>query len=116
MWIISILIVLAAVMIFISTLTINPKHKDLDAWVKVKLKRNANVMASWCRVIPGRGVRFYTLDGDMIDQEKERVSIIEQCLDSNISHPIPRDEISELLNGNIGDSWSSQPNPFNCRN
>jgi hypothetical protein len=109
-------VLLAAVMIFFSTLSLRPKHAETDAWIKVKLKRNYDVVASWCRVIPGQGVKFYTLDGDLINQEEERVAIVEPCLDSNVSHPIPRDEISDLFDGTIRDGWSFRANPFNRRN
>ena len=108
----SFAVVLAAVLIFIGTLTLKPKHADDDAWIKVKLKINYDVLASWCRVIPGRGVKFYTLDGELIDQKKERVSIVEPCLDSSTAHPIPRDEISELFDGYVGSGWSVNTNPF----
>jgi len=113
MWIFGILIILAALMIFLGTLTIIPGRRDGDAWIKVRLRINNIVAASWCRVIPGKGVRFYTLDGSRINQKKDRVSIIEPCLDSSTCHPVPRDEVSALSDGYIGSGWVIQSNPFN---
>jgi hypothetical protein len=115
MWIFSALIVLAALMIFLGTLTIVPGLSDQtqDAWIKVKLKINSQLAASWCRVTPGKGVKYYTLEGEIIDQSKDRVSIVEPCLNSNTAHPIPHDEVMELADGYIGAGWIIKSNPFN---
>lgn len=62
---------------FWKTLNINVPTDDF--WVKVKLRINDEVRASWCRVIPGIGVHFYNIEGHMIDKESNRISIIEVC-------------------------------------
>lgn len=90
MWILPIIILIAALMIFFGTLNIKTEKTIDDVWVKVKVKINQHIQASWCRVIPGRGVKFYTLDGDVIDQKENMVAVVESCLESNASHPIPR--------------------------
>lgn len=99
-------------MIFFGTLMIAPPQINEDAWVKVKLKINSEIQACWCRVMPGRGVKFYTLDGHVIDQEESRVQVVEPCLESNTSHPIPQDEISNLCDGHLSDAWPRRSDPF----
>lgn len=91
---------------------ITPYQIDQDAWVKVKVKINADIQACWCRVMPGQGVKFYTLDGQLINQENSRVHIIEPCLESNTSHPIPQNEISDLCDGHLSDAWPRRNDPF----
>lgn len=113
MWIVTIGILFAAVMIFVSTITINPgldRNED-EAWVKVKIKHNSNVIASWCRIKPGRGIRFYTIDGNIINHNKERISVIEPCIESSTNHPIP-EEINDFINGQVSDSWIRKSYPF----
>lgn len=86
-----------AVLIFIGTVTMkNPNIND-DLWVKVKLRINSDIRASWCRVVPGRGVKFYHLNGKMIDQKENRVQVVERCLDSCAHHPVPDDETTKNI-------------------
>lgn len=91
-WMFSLFCLTIAVLIFISTVTMKVPNMNDDLWVKVRLKINSDIRASWCRVIPGRGVKFYALDGKQIDQKENRVQVIERCLDSCTHHPIPEDE------------------------
>lgn len=114
-WIVAVSIMLAVLMIFISTLTVKPGCLDEDAWIKVKIRREQDVMASWCRVKPGHGIKFYTLDGTPIDHSKERVAVIEPCLESNVNHPIPQEDINDLMNGHLSDNWIRKSYPFGRR-
>lgn len=94
-WIISIGIVLGVFLLFLSTLTVKPGCEE-DIWIKVKIRRDSEIMASWCR-INAKGIRFYTLDGTRIYHTKERVAIVEPCIESGVNHPIPQEDISNLL-------------------
>lgn len=92
-----------------------PENPDKDVWVKVKLKINSDVKASWCRVMPGRGVRFYDIEGQLINQAENRVAVVEPCLESNVTHPIPSDEIDNIMDGYLSESWTCYRNPFGSK-
>ena len=88
-WIILAITFMCVVMFF-GTVSMQVKTQEDEAlWVKVKLKVNNDIQASWCKVSPGKGVEFYTLDGEEIDQKENRVSLIEPCLESSTNNPIP---------------------------
>lgn len=84
------LLIAIVVVIFLGTINIKPrKREDKDLWIKVKLKiEYSEMFAGWCQVIPGRCVKFYTLEGSLINQKKNKVKVIER-LDSLTNHPIP---------------------------
>ena len=89
MWFWGLLVLIVVIAIFLGTININsPKIDNEDIWVKVKIKIGSEIGAGWCRVIPGKYVKFYTLDGSFIDQKKNKVKVVER-LDSLIDHPIP---------------------------
>jgi hypothetical protein len=90
MWFWGLLTAIVAVVIFLGTINMTPgKIKNEDLWVKVKIKvGTSETSAGWCRVIPGQCVKFYTLEGSLIDHKKNKVKVIER-LDSSIDHPIP---------------------------
>jgi hypothetical protein len=113
MWMVALFILGVVVLIFLGTMNMKVHSHDEDVWVKVKLRINSNMQAGWCRVIPGRGVKFYDIKGHLIDKDANRVSIIEPFLDSSVQHPIPREKINELLDGYVGDVWTRHRNPFN---
>ncbi len=79
--------------IFFGTVNFVPKKIDNDLWAKVKLKINSDICAGWCRVIPGKEVKFYKLDGSVIDHKKDNVIVIEKCEDSSTDHPVPQDNL-----------------------
>ena len=113
-----IFIILGVLLIFFGTITIKVPEKTLDnicninnPWVKVKLRINSDIKASWCRVIPGVGVNYYSLDGTLIDHNKDRVSVIEICTDSNPINKVPSDDILSLVNNNYSNTVSSGHNP-----
>ena len=83
MWHIVILII--ALIIFVGTLTINVRANE--TWVKVKIKINDEIKASWCRLVPGKPKTFFNMDGRQI--HGDRISLVEPCLDSNIDNCIP---------------------------
>jgi hypothetical protein len=90
MWFWGLLTAIVSVVIFLGTITIKPKKiEDKDLWIKVKLNVGSlETSAGWCRIIPGKCVKFYTLDGSFIDQKKNKVKIVER-LDSSTDHSIP---------------------------
>jgi hypothetical protein len=112
MWMAALFILAVVTLIFFSTITMKVHSYDEDVWVKVKLSINSDIKAGWCRVMPGRGVNFYDLQGQLIDQNVNRVSIIEPCLESDAKHPIPSKEINDLMDGVVGESWTRHRNPF----
>jgi hypothetical protein len=115
MWIAVLLILAVVFIIFFGTIAIKGTSYDEDVWVKVKLNINSDMKAGWCRVIPGRSVNFYDIEGYIIDQKINRVSIVEPCLESGVQHPIPSDNISKLMNGEVDESLSTH-NPFANKN
>jgi hypothetical protein len=112
MWMMALFILAILFIIFISTITMKVYSYDEDVWVKVKLRINSNMRAGWCRVTPGCGVKFYDIEGHLIDKDANRVSIVEPFLESGVQHPIPREEINDLLDGHVGDTWTRHSNPF----
>lgn len=106
-----IFIILGVLLIFFGTITIKVPKKTSDnicgindLWVKVKLRINSDIKASWCRVMPGIGVNYYSLDGIFIDRSKDRVSVIEICTDSNPINKVPEYDILSLVNNNCSNT------------
>lgn len=83
MWIIALIIISISLLIFISTLRIRVN----ETWVKVKIRINDEINASWCRLVPGKPKTFFNMDGRKI--HGDRISFVEPCLDSNIDNTIP---------------------------
>ena len=80
------IIVLICIGIFIGTVTIN---RGECSWVKVKLRVNNDIQAGWLQMKPGKGIEFFTLDKKPISQKKNRISVIEPCLESSVNNSIP---------------------------
>lgn len=120
MWIVILCIVIIVIFLFVSTVGMKSitsikslsEFKDSDIWVKVKVRVNDIVKACWCRVIPDEGVEYYDLYGDVIDQCRERISVVEACLESNVSNPIPKQEITQISNGFVSEAIPRHQFPF----
>lgn len=91
MWFWGLLSIVVVIAIFFGTINIVPKSVDDDLWVKVKLSINSDTCVGWCRVIPGKEVRFYKIDGSLVDLKKNKVRVVERCIESSIDHPIPQE-------------------------
>lgn len=88
------------------------EFNESDIWVKVKIRINDIVKACWCRIIPDKGVEYYDMHGEIINPCRERISVVEACLESNVSNAIPKDKLSQLSDGLVCEEIPTYTCPF----
>ena len=91
-----IILYLCALTLFLLFATLTIRGNKLiadDIWVKVSFRLNNHIRTGWCRVIPGVGVKFYTLDGEQINH---KVSVVDHFFDGS-SPPTPKENSDFFL-------------------
>jgi hypothetical protein len=63
--------------LFFSTFYIKKGEDYQVAWIKAKLRVNSVDIAGFYRMIPGQGMRYYSIKKELIDETENRISIVE---------------------------------------